>query len=285
MKNSQNIKKINFSDKNEKLLNNDDTLDIQKSFHDYGIIEFVNLPWHKNEIQNFTDYFTSKYSNDAARRKRKFDKTNINSVDSGHNMIPLHSEASFSYAYPEIIWFYCYENDSKGSPTTICDGEKLWEILDKETKKYFLKNPITFKLSIDIPYKNKNKDTEDLLIESLGVSNAKIDWKNGKMIFDHTKFVINVDKKSDKLWFANHLIVGSKKEDQIYDIYASDGKPIPLGILDEIKSKADDITIEYFWEKDCLLMLNNYRYMHGRKDFDPSSKREILNLQSLKINF
>ena len=38
------------------------------------------------------------------------------------------------------------------------------------------------------------------------------------MIFDHTKFVINVDKKSDKLWFANHLIVGSKKEDQIYDI-------------------------------------------------------------------
>ena len=95
-------------------------------------------------------------------------------------MIPLHSEASFSYAYPEIIWFYCYENDSKGSPTTICDGEKLWEILDKETKKYFLKNPITFKLSIDIPYKNKNKDMEDLPIESPGVSNAKLIGKMEK---------------------------------------------------------------------------------------------------------
>ena len=57
MKNSQIIKKINFSGKNEKLLSNNDALDIKKSFHDFGILEFVNLPWQKNEIQNFTNYF------------------------------------------------------------------------------------------------------------------------------------------------------------------------------------------------------------------------------------
>ena len=35
--------------------------------------------------------------------------------------------------------------------------------------------------------------------------------------------------------------------------HAYDGKPIPLEILDEINSKSNDITFEYFLEKDCLL--------------------------------
>ena len=244
-----NIIKIDFKNLENKSLDNKEKVRIIDSFQKNGIVEFENLPWKKNEIQDFTNFFTEKYSNDAVRRTKKYDKTNINSVDSGSTKIPLHSEASFSYSYPEIIWFYCYENDDKGSPTTICDGEDLWKKLEKTTKEFFLKNPITYSLEIDIPYKNKKKSKEKFLIEHPGVSDSIIDWVLGKIIFRYTKFVVNVDRKFDKIWFANHLIVGKENEDQIRNITTYDNKQIPEDIMSEIKIKSNELTYEYKWKK------------------------------------
>ncbi len=280
-----NIAKIDYSNLDSKRLNIIEKERVISSFQKEGIIEFENLPWEKNEIQDFTDYFTEKYSSDAVRRSKKYEKTNINSVDAGSTKIPLHSEASFSYAYPEIIWFYCYENDEKGSPTTICDGAELWKNLEKSTKEFFLKNPITYTVAIDIPYKIKRKGQEKFFIEYPGVSDSLIDWELGKIMFNYSKFVINIDRKFDKIWFANHLLVGKDNEEQIKKITTNNNKYIPEDIMKEINLKSDELTYDYVWKKNRLLMLNNYKFMHGRRNFDSSSNREILNLQSLKTNF
>ena len=280
-----NIAKIDYSNLDSKRLNIIEKERVISSFQKEGIIEFENLPWEKNEIQDFTDYFTEKYSSDAVRRSKKYEKTNINSVDAGSTKIPLHSEASFSYAYPEIIWFYCYENDEKGSPTTICDGAELWKNLEKSTKEFFLKNPITYTVAIDIPYKIKRKGQEKFFIEYPGVSDSLIDWELGKIMFNYSKFVINIDRKFDKIWFANHLLVGKDNEEQIKKITINNNKYIPEDIMKEINLKSDELTYDYVWKKNRLLMLNNYKFMHGRRNFDSSSNREILNLQSLKTNF
>ncbi len=281
----KNLAKIDMVKKVKCQLSNTEIKNINKVFSNCGIIEFSNLPWKKDQIQNFTDYFTTKYSNDAKRREKKFKKTNINSVDIGFNEIPLHSEASFSYAYPEIIWFYCYENDEEGSPTTICDGKELWGKLEKKTKEFFLKNPVKFSLEIEIPYKDKKKSNQEMLIEQPGVSNAYINWSKGTLSFIYTKFIINIDKLTDSIFFANHLLIGPRLEKQIKNMTLIDGSNIPSDIIQEVKFKSDDLTKEYIWEKNNLLMLNNKRFMHGRKKYAKSSKREILNLQSLKINF
>lgn len=280
-----NIEKFDYNNLDSKSLNIIEKERVISSFQKKGIIEFENLPWEKNEIQDFTDYFTEKYSSDAVRRSKKYEKTNINSVDAGSTKIPLHSEASFSYAYPEIIWFYCYENDEKGSPTTICDGAELWQNLEKSTKEFFLKNPITYTVAIDIPYKIKRKGQEKFFIEYPGVSDSLIDWEIGKIMFNYSKFVINIDRKFDKIWFANHLLVGKDNEEQIKNITTNNNNSIPEDIMKEINIKSDELTYDYVWKKNRLLMLNNYKFMHGRRNFDSSSNREILNLQSLKTNF
>jgi len=280
-----NIERIDYNNLDSKSLNIIEKERVISSFQKKGIVEFDNLPWEKNEIQDFTNYFTEKYSSDAVRRSKKYEKTNINSVDAGSTKIPLHSEASFSYAYPEIIWFYCYENDEKGSPTTICDGAELWKNLEKSTKEFFLKNPITYTVAIDIPYKIKRKGQEKFFIEYPGVSDSLIDWELGKIMFNYSKFVINIDRKFDKIWFANHLLVGKDNEEQIKKITTNNNNSIPEDIMKEINIKSDELTYDYVWKKNRLLMLNNYKFMHGRRNFDSSSNREILNLQSLKTNF
>ncbi|OUU51334.1 MAG: hypothetical protein CBC25_05935, partial [Pelagibacteraceae bacterium TMED65] len=233
-----NIERIDYNNLDSKSLNIIEKERVISSFQKKGIVEFDNLPWEKNEIQDFTNYFTEKYSSDAVRRSKKYEKTNINSVDAGSTKIPLHSEASFSYAYPEIIWFYCYENDEKGSPTTICDGAELWKNLEKSTKEFFLKNPITYTVAIDIPYKIKRKGQEKFFIEYPGVSDSLIDWELGKIMFNYSKFVINIDRKFDKIWFANHLLVGKDNEEQIKKITTNNNNSIPEDIMKEINIKS-----------------------------------------------
>ena len=67
------------------------------------------------------------------------DSEKIRNVDLGFQEIKLHSEASFSPARPEIIWFYCLKPPKENSgKTTYCDGIiELWEKLSGKTKKIF----------------------------------------------------------------------------------------------------------------------------------------------------
>ena len=63
------------------------------------------------------------------------------------------------------------------------------------------------------------------------------------------------------------------------------GEKIPKSILTEIQKLSEELTKDYIWKNNKLLMINNKRFMHGRNDFNINSNREILNIQSLKINF
>ena len=74
--------------------------------------------------------------------------------------MPLHSEASYSPSWPEIVWFYCYKAPKESGQTTICDGRSVYKKLKAKTKNFFLSNQIIYNLVI--PYernmdKNLNK--------------------------------------------------------------------------------------------------------------------------------
>ena len=276
---------INFNGFTETNLDKKQNSQIVKLFDEKGLIEFKNLPWKKEGIQDFTDYFTLEYANDATRRTKKYEKKNINSVDTGFNEIPLHSEASFTSVYPELIWFYCNKNDEVSAPTAICDGKILWQSLEKETKKFFLKNPIKFQLEIEIPFADSQKKEQEWFIEEIGASNAVLDWSNGILKMDFVKFVLNYHKKDNYICFANHILIGSEYEKQIKNMSLINGSKIPNSILEEISLKSKENTFNYNWDTDVLLMVDNKRYMHGRKKLTEYSLREILNIQTLKTNF
>ena len=278
-----NIFKINFSNDTKKIIKLKNY--IKKEFLKSGIIEFSNLPFKKDKIQKFTDLFTSRYSNDANRRINKFKNTKINTVDLGNHSIPLHSEASFTYSCPEIIWFYCSKNDKNSTSTTICDGKELWQKLKNKTKQFFLKNPIKYEVEIDIPFKKEINLKQNYFANKVGVFNSHIDWRRGKLNFTMIKFLINEDINTNQLFFANHILVGSKHEKQIKKMVLINDKKIPKNIIKEIIQLSKKLTINYDWKKNTLLMIDNRRFMHGRKKFKKNSIREILNIQTLKANF
>ena len=63
------------------------------------------------------------------------------------------------------------------------------------------------------------------------------------------------------------------------------GKKIPNKFLDEIKTKSENLTYEFNWKKKDLMMIDNKRFIHGRRAYRKNDSRDIVNIQSYKASF
>ena len=274
-----------------KSTNNEKLQDIDKdyiisSFEKKGILIFRDFKFDPTNITDITDRFTLTYATDAPRRANLYDNKNVNTVDLGFHEMPLHSEASYSPSWPEIVWFTCLEtSSSKSGQTTVCDGIKLWESLSEEAKNFFLSNPIKFELEFPVLKKKVGKGKRNWMLNSLGSYNGQIDWDRGIFSVNQTRSAVTESRILDKLVFSNHLMIIFSNEPQIKKYYVNNGDPIPENIMIEIKSKSKDLIYDIEWKVGDLAMIDNRRFMHGRRAYDPSQKRKIINIQTLKANY
>ncbi len=269
---------------------------ISEYFHKHGFLYFKNFKINNFNFIKFADKYTLKYANDAGRRKVKFNNKKIMSVDLGNSEIPLHSEASFSPSWPEIIWFYCSTPSKKSGFTTIIDGVKIYENLSLSTKKFFLANQIRYKLLI--PFKKtevqkkiklnikKKTKLKNWLLPFAGTSQTKINLKESFIQTNFNRYAINALNKSQQLTFCNHLLPAIyKDEPQILDFKMSNGKPIPQKIIQEIKNVTNKLIYKIKWNKGDFCMIDNRRFMHGRTKISTKEKRDISVVQTLISKF
>lgn len=244
-----------------------------------------NLDGGFDEFESIVDSITVRYVNDAVRRKERFGRKEARDVDSGTQEIYLHSESSFSPICPQTISFYCVSSDSAiKSPTTICDGIQVWKRMSLTAKDFFLKNPIEYHLSIELP---KRLKTDTWFIDRVGCGEAVV--KDGKYLsFISRRFAVNelvLDEGQIALSFANHLLVPLESESQLTARSYAGGKRIPRDLEEEFISICAEETREINWETGDMLMLNNHRYMHGRRPIPPNTKRDIVIMQSELVQF
>lgn len=254
---------------------------IQQTFKLKGIIIFRNLNLDKKNILKFINNFSYSYSNDAIRRSKRLGSDYIRDVDAGNQRIDLHSEASFSPSWPEIIWFYCINPAKKSGKTLLCDGVKLWNSLALDTKNFFLSTQIKYKLKIPYLIK-KDKIKKKWYLPYQGIQECMIDFKSGIIEIDFNKYVVHQSRMPTKdLAFANHLFVSLDSEPQLITRTTYNGKKIPKKIMNEINKKSRQLTCKIMLKKNDLVMIDNYRFMHGREKIFSNEKRDIINVQTL----
>ena len=268
-----------------------DRNEIVKIFENKGIILFKNFNIVKDQIVKFTDLFTLQYANDANRREIRFENPKLHNVDPGKMEMPLHSEASYSPSWPEIVWFYCRLAPKKSGQTTVCDGRSIYKNLSQKTKNFFLSNQIVYKLKI--PYerkKNNQSDSEEIklkpwYIENPGVTDCFIDFKNKEIHLKQKRYAVVETRKSNKVSFSNHLQIILDRDPQVLGWSLEDGSKIPDDIMSEVKKVSDRLTVNINWNDNELCMIDNKRMMHGRRAILENEKRDILNIQSLRASF
>ena len=99
------------------------------------------------------------------------------------------------------------------------------------------------------------------------------------------RYAVNEGRTKNTLCFANHLIVTLESEPQLSGRSMYSGLEIPKKILEEISYNANQLTYDHNWQKGDLLMIDNKRFMHGRREFPSGDQRDIVVIQTERASF
>lgn len=258
--------------------------EVENLYNKYGAILFRDFNINIHELKNYTDLYSLNYANDANRRLKVSNSRYIKGVDEGNKMMPLHSEASYSSSWPDIIWFYCVKPALKSGYTTLCDGKSVYENLKLETKKFFLENPISYHVEIPVEIRsNKSNKIRNWHFDEIGCVNPVLNEKEKKISFIQNRYAVNKIQGLEKICFSNHLQIYLNRDSQLKKWTIKNKRNLPKLIIKDVKKVCKKFTYEIFWKQRDLCMINNKRYMHGRTEIKKSDRklRKIVNIQTL----
>ena len=244
-----NIDKFNYSDN---IFESKEMYELLIKFYKYGFVIIKNVPTKDNFIVNFANSIGS------IRRTNFGEYFNVKSVpnpnDLAYTSLPLapHTDNPYRNPVPCIQLLHCIANEVTGGYSTLVDGYTVTEDLKKEFREFY---DILTKVKVKFKFIDK-----DVVLEGWSEL-IKLDEKKE---FKQVKF-------SPRLDFVPIL-----KKDELDLYYKARNKVSSMYNSDKYK-------IEFKLMPGDLLMMDNYRLLHGRTEFDANEGHRFL--QGAYIDF
>ncbi len=215
------------------------------SFYKYGFVIFKKVPTNNNFIVNFANSIGSIRRTNFGEFFNVRSKPNPN--DLAYTSLPLapHTDNPYRNPVPCIQILHCIENKVSGGFSTLVDGYTVTEELKKKYPDYY---KILTEIKVRYQFIDKNIVLEDW------AEMIKLD-ENGKFrqvrFSPRLDFVPLIDKEKLKLFYS--------ARNKISELYNSKKYKI------EFKLMPGD-----------LLMMDNYRLLHGRTSYDTNEGERFL---------
>jgi hypothetical protein len=172
---------------------------------------------------------------------------------------------------------------AEGGETIVCDGVRAWKEFSKPVQSLFLSQKVKYPHNFS-PEQWKNffgsgttiVDVKQALDELEGVSYSVDD--NQSVSLEYTCSAVVKTKFDYQDAFANSIITDHENQ----EVLLEDGSPIPNVVIEEIKVVTDKLTQEIQWQPGDLVMIDNSRFMHGRRAFTDMRRKIYTNLSYLK---
>ncbi len=244
-----NFEKYNYSDN---LFESRTMYDLLIKFYKYGFVIFKNVPTNDNFIVKFANSIGS------IRRTNFGEFFNVKSLpnpnDLAYTSLPLapHTDNPYRNPVPCIQLLHCIINEVTGGFSTLVDGYTVTEDLKNEFREYY---DILTKVKVKFKFIDK-----DVILEG---------WSELISLDENEKF--KQVKFSPRLDFVPIL---KKKELDLY--YKARNKISAM-------YNSDKYRIEFKLMPGDLLMMDNYRLLHGRTEFDTNEGSRFL--QGAYIDF
>jgi Taurine catabolism dioxygenase TauD, TfdA family len=251
-------------------------------FKHSGTLLFRGFNVNYEQMKAFAGKFSSKFVLDKDRPivdpRNKF----VTLVDPGMHYVSPHCENANSPFRPDVVWFCCAVPAAQGGETLYWDGVRVWEEMSEELKQLFVSKKIKFL------QKFPAADWKRFL----GAGATITDIKKTLDVIQGLSYQINSDqsvsieyvcsaivktKYGNKDAFANSLISEHKNPRGI--VTFEDGSPIPAPVINEIQELMNSLTKVISWQSGDLVMIDNSRFLHGRRSF-ADTKRRIFSLLS-----
>ena len=275
---------------------------IESQLEEHGAILFKDLPIETaDEFDKFVstfnyNTFTYEESLSNAVRINKTSKVFTANEAPKEVEIFLHHEMAQTPSYPKNIFFFCKSASENGGETPLCRSDHLYEAL-KKTDENLIKDFERFGVIYNSVMSNgdelisgqgrswqktlgvNSKNDAEIKLSSLGYS---WNWIQGDNLSVTTK-TLNATKelRGGKKSFFNQIIAASlgwkkNSENQISPVKFGNGEEIDQSYIELISELAQSLTLVRSWQDNDILLIDNYRVMHGRKPFSGEKRREVL---------
>ncbi len=214
-------------------------------FYKYGFVIFENVPTQDNFIVNFANSIGSIRPTNFGEFFNVKSKPNPN--DLAYTSLPLapHTDNPYRKPVPCIQLLHCIENEVGGGLSTLVDGLAVTEELKKEHPSFF---QILTEIKVRFQFVDDNVVLEDWAEMIQLDENKRLKQVRFSPRLD---FVPLMDKEKLELYYT--------ARNKISEMYNSEKFRI------EFKLKPGD-----------LLMMDNYRLLHGRTEYNANEGNRFL---------
>jgi len=215
------------------------------SFYKYGFVIFKEVPTENNFIVKFANSIGSIRRTNFGEFFNVKSKPNPN--DLAYTSLPLapHTDNPYRNPVPCIQMLHCIENEVSGGNSTLVDGFTVTEKLKKDYPDYF-------KILTEIKVRYQFID-QDVVLEDWSEMIQLDENQNFKQVrfSPRLDFVPLMDKEK-----LDHYYAARNKISELYN--------------------SDDYRLEFKLVPGDLLMMDNYRLLHGRTSFDANEGNRFL---------
>ena len=214
-------------------------------FYKYGFVIFENVPTQENFIVNFANSIGSIRRTNFGEFFNVKSKPNPNDLAYTSLALAPHTDNPYRKPVPCIQLLHCIENEVGGGLSTLVDGLAVTEELKKEHPTFF---QILTEIKVRFQFVDDNVVLEDWAEMIQLDENKRLKQVRFSPRLD---FVPLMDKEKLELYYA--------ARNKISEMYNSEKFRI------EFKLKPGD-----------LLMMDNYRLLHGRTEYNANEGNRFL---------
>lgn len=216
--------------------------------------------------------------NESPNRETIESGSNIQTVDLGEDAFPLHPELSREPWRPDVCMFHCIVPPVGGGETTVCDGIGIVERLPADLVEqmagrrllYIRKTtPAELKYWLGTAFPSDKQLADPPLGCPYSFRSAR-----GVIVRVFSRPMLHRPAFDSRLAFGNFLLFARDYLGRRNLPCLDDGSAVPEAWLEAVREAAGPITYPMPWQAGDLVVLDNSRFMHGRRAIpDPSQRR------------
>jgi alpha-ketoglutarate-dependent taurine dioxygenase len=256
--------------RNAMALDRDEVIEL---FKRHGALLFRGFDFDgERDFRAFTEVFGRDFiSYPALTRGQVSEDNTTQTVDDTTQAIPLHSELSYLPAplCPEMCWFLCVRPPAVNGQTLLCDGLFVHPFLAEEVRKSLEERRLKYVMEFSVQTCLNYFQADSLsrfyeVIERHSLQHV-FRVEDDMVYMDRVSPVFTRSKFGAEKVLANNIVNNGRGASvPVFE----DGSIIPDYIYDELQSVTDRLTVEVDWQPNDLLIVDNTRVMHGRREIE-----------------
>lgn len=187
---------------------------------------------------------------------------------------------------PDITWFFCQTPAEKSGETTMFDGVQVWAMLSPATRNLLSAKRIRYLSTYTEPAWRQMRFPSAAAFAQFvqTVAGTPQIRPDGAVEVEVLSSAVRRTGFSDHLAFVSSMCLAGAKGFEGMQVCLEGDTEIPEPVAHEIRAALASCCELVRWQAGDIAMLDNTRFLHGRRGFSDTRRRLYL-IQTLRANF